>query len=358
MDDAFWANLEAMRRRIEQITSGTNLATVATAMEAAHRFASTVDFDQMSSTLAEGEYAVRHYERLSTNSALVARAIDDMIARSGSLPDLASPVFANLRIEPPTIAFNVAQVPLLSTHINELAQMNHAVSGAMSSIAWGSLPKMDESLGRRLLSLSDSYRDLFAGLPRIGSPLPRFVTELPARDLVVKSTIVSSRTADFEPADAKIDLDDPAYARADVDLMLAELNPDYVTVLDEAFEALAGKSLGRVRHALVSLRELITHVLHDLSPDAELIAWSTDPKHFDKGKPTRAGRYLYICRFVTYGAYGDYLKKSSKMTSAFFELMNVLHNVRPEVGDFQLRLMLTDAIGTLRFLLRTARYRP
>ena len=105
----------------------------------------------------------------------------------------------------------------------------------------------------------------------------------------------------------------------------------------------------------MSLRELITHVLHDLSPDADLIAWSKDPLHLDKGKPTRTGRYLYICRSVTYG---DYLKKSSKMTSAFFELMNVLHDVRPDVGEFQLRLMLTDAIGILRFLLRTSKYRP
>jgi len=46
------------------------------------------------------------------------------------------------------------------------------------------------------------------------------------------------------------------------------------------------------------------------------------------------------------------------LTSAFFEVMNVLHDVRPDIGEFQLRLLLTDAIGILRFLLRTARHRP
>jgi hypothetical protein len=151
-------------------------------------------------------------------------------------------------------------------------------------------------LGRRLVGLSDSYRDIFARLPEVEYAVPDFVMELPARDMIVKSIIISSRATDFEPSEVQIDLDDPAYARSDVDLMLAELNPDYVVVLDEAFEVFSSRSLGRVRHVLVSLRELITHVLHDLSPDNEIRAWSTDPKYFDKDKPTRAARHLYMNR--------------------------------------------------------------
>ena len=95
---------------------------------------------------------------------------------------------------------------------------------------------MDRSLGRRLASLSNSYRDIFAGLPKVEFPLPDFMVELPARDLIVKTTIVSSRTINFKPADATIDLRDPAYARSDVDLMLADLDPDLITMLDEAVE--------------------------------------------------------------------------------------------------------------------------
>jgi len=140
--------------------------------------------------------------------------------------------------------------------------------------------------------------------------------------------------------------------------MLADLNPDYVIILDEAFEAMRGTSIGRVRHVLVSLRELITRVLHDLSPDDEVNTWTKDAKLYHDGKPTRSARYLYICRHITDGAYGDYLRKSSGMTSAFFAVLNELHEVRPDVGDFQLRLMVTDAIGILRVLLRTARHQP
>ena len=360
MDEKFWANLDATRRAMERATASIDVSKFAVSAANVSQFASTIDFDKISSSLVIGDHVFREYERLSTNSALVGETLASVVARSGGvLPEFKSTVLSELRLAVPEVPkFEIPSSVLVGAHALDLIRMNDVLAGALSSTAFDNLASFDVSLGHRLVGLSDSYRDIFTGMAAIKFALPDFVTDLPPRDMILKSTIVSSRAPHFEPAEAKIDLDDPAYARGDVDLMLADLNPDYVTVLDEAFEALAGKSLGRVRHTLVSLRELITHVLHDLSPDADLIAWSKDPKHFDKGKPTRAGRYLYICRFVTYGAYGDYLKKSSKMTSAFFELMNVLHDVRPDVGEFQLRLMLTDAIGILRFLLRTSRYRP
>ncbi len=61
---------------------------------------------------------------------------------------------------------------------------------------------------------------------------------------------------------------------------------------------------------------------------------------------------------MNYGPYGKYLKKSVGASVEFFNTLNSLHDVRPDVCDFQLGLMLTDAIGILRFLLRTARHRP
>jgi hypothetical protein len=139
--------------------------------------------------------------------------------------------------------------------------------------------------------------------------------------------------------------------------MLADLDPDLVTMLDEAMEVVFGTSTGRVRHASVSLRELAMHVLHRLAPDDEVSAWTRDPNHYHEDRPTRLARILYVCRHVNYGPYAKYLKKSMSASVAFFDTLNSLHDVRPDVCDFQLRLMLTDAIGILRFLLRTARHR-
>jgi hypothetical protein len=365
MDDKLWGQINAAARAIERATAGIDMQKLTLAADTAQRLASTFDFGKTSATLAAGEQAFRQYERMSTNAALVGGTIANVLARSSALPDLSSPVFTKLQLSPPAItAFRVSEFRiaenafLLSTRAHELAHLNDAVSGAMSSIAFDNLAAFDRSLGRRIVSLSDSYRDIFADLPNVDFALPDFVTELPARDMIVKSTIVASRANDFEPAEAGIDLDDPAYARSDVDLMLADLNPNYVTMLDEAFDALSGNALGRRRYVLVSLRELLTHVLHHLSPDDGVQAWTDDPKQYHNGKPTRAARYVYICRNVHYGPYGEYLKKSARMTSAFFELLNTLHEARPDVSEFQLRLILTDAIGLLRFLLRTERHRP
>ena len=51
--------------------------------------------------------------------------------------------------------------------------------------------------------------------------------------------------------------------------MLADIDADLVTMLDEAMEVVSSMSTGRVRHASVSLRELATRVLHRLAPDDE-----------------------------------------------------------------------------------------
>ena len=357
MDEKFWANLDATRRAMERATAGIDMTKLAFAVEDATKLAGTIDFEKISSTLALGDIALRQYEKFNANSALVGETLASAIARSSvAIPALNSPALRLAASEIPKFA--IPSSLLAGAHAIELAGMNDAVAGAMSSIDFDNLAAFDRSLGRRLVSLSDSYRDIFAGLAKIDFPLPDFVTELPARDMIVKSTIVSSRTVDFEPADATIDLEDPAYARSDVDLMLADLDADLVTMLDEAMGVVFGTSTGRVRHASVSLRELATHLLHRLAPDDEVHSWTQDPNHYHEDRPTRQARVLYVCRQVNYGPYGKYLKKSVSASVAFFDTLNSLHDVRPEVCDFQLRLMLTDAIGILRFLLRTAKHRP
>lgn len=360
MDEKFWANLDATRRAMERATAGIDMTRLAFAAEDAAKLAGTIDFEKISSTFALGDYALRQYEKFSANSALVGETLACAIARTSiAIPELNSPALSTLRLAASEIpTFAIPSSLLGGAHAVELARMNDAVAGAMSSIDFDNLAAFDRSLGRRLVSLSDSYRAIFAGLPKIDFPLPDFVTELPARDMIVKSTIVSSRTVDFEPADATIDLEDPAYARSDVDLMLADLDADLVAMLDEAMEVVFGTSTGRVRHASVSLRELAMHVLHRLAPDDEVRSWTQDPNHYHEDRPTRQARVLYVCRHVNYGPYGKYLKKSVSASVAFFDTLNSLHDARPDVCDFQLRLMLTDAIGILRFLLRTGKHRP
>lgn len=360
MDENFWTNLDATRRALERAIAGVDINKLTLAAEAAPKLTSTTDFERIASTFALRDSVRPQYERFFTNSVRVTQALASAVARSTSaFPKLAPPLLsAASRLgtaEVPTL--DPANAIFTRTQAVELACINDVVARTLSFTALDDLTAVDRSLGRRLVGLSDSYRDIFAGLPKVDFALPDFVTELPPRDMVVKSTIVSSRAPDFEPADAAIDLDDPAYARSDVDLMLADVDPGFVTMLDEAVEVVFSTSTGRVRHASVSLRELATHVLHRLAPNDEVRRWSQDLNHYHNDRPTRQARVLYVCRHVNYGPYSKYLKKSIGATLAFFETLNGLHDVRPDVCDFQLRLMLIDAIGILRFLLRTAKHR-
>jgi hypothetical protein len=254
MDEKFWANLDATRRAMERATAGIDIKNLTLASEAA-RFATTIDFANLSSTLAVGNYSSRSYERFSANSALVGETLASAMARSTiALPELTSASTSEtVRLAATRIHdFDSSKVMLAGVHALKIARINDAVTGALSSTAFDNLAALERSLSRRLVSLSDSYRDIFTGLTKIDFALPAYVTELPPRDMVVKSTIVSSRAIAFDPKNATIDLDDPAYARSDVDFMLAELDADLVTMLDEAMEVVFSTSTGRVRHASIS----------------------------------------------------------------------------------------------------------
>jgi len=40
------------------------------------------------------------------------------------------------------------------------------------------------------------------------------------------------------------------------------------------------------RHLTVSLRELLTHLIHRLAPDEKVKAWTNNPDHFHDKNPT------------------------------------------------------------------------
>ena len=144
----------------------------------------------------------------------------------------------------------------------EAIRLNSTLVNSFVAPAWASAKVIDPFLERRLSGLSTSYAALFSDLaaaPALLPNIPDFVVKLPPRDMTVKTEIIASRSVEYDPDRSAIDFHDPAYARSDVDLMLVDLDPGYVTILDEAFEMIAGKTIGRVRHALNSLRELSTH---------------------------------------------------------------------------------------------------
>jgi len=78
---------------------------------------------------------------------------------------------------------------------------------------------------------------------------------------------------------------------------LLALHPGLLNIVEGARQALNSSNPDRVRHFTTSLRELFTHVLHELAPDHRVSAWSNSPANYDeKGRLKRRARLRYICR--------------------------------------------------------------
>jgi hypothetical protein len=104
----------------------------------------------------------------------------------------------------------------------------------------------------------------------------------------------------------------------------------------------------KTRHASASLRELMTQVLHILAPDEAVRRWTSDPRHFPNGKPSRESRLLYICQSIANGALSDYILAEIRSVIA---LHNVLqkgtHGIDADFSPLQFRLIFNRIEGTI-----------
>ena len=135
--------------------------------------------------------------------------------------------------------------------------------------------------------------------------------------------------------------------------LLWELNPDLLNLLQGARQALHTDNRDRVRHVLVSLRELIGHVLRQLAPDDDIRAWNTNPDYYyHKDKPTRKARLLYICREIDSGPLSEFVDKEvSSILALIKELSNEVHAIPCRLTDQQLQWLVNRIESLLLSLL-------
>lgn len=86
-------------------------------------------------------------------------------------------------------------------------------------------------------------------------------------------------------------------------------------------EAIARGGTDWQRHALVSFRELVSHVLHQLSPDKEVLRVIA-PEDMHNGRPTRRGRLRYIFREQAGPEIAKFFEADLKAALELFDLLN------------------------------------
>lgn len=122
---------------------------------------------------------------------------------------------------------------------------------------------------------------------------------------------------------------------------LNQLNPSLYRLWRGAWDSLSSSNPDKIRHTLTSARELVTCVIHELSPDEQIHAWSTNPEYYDKGRPTRRARLLFIASHVESDVLRDYLLKEVDACSSLIQVFQVgTHGIAPQFSDSQLKVIL------------------
>lgn len=223
------------------------------------------------------------------------------------------------------------------------------------------------ALRERFIEFTDSYSTLFRSYEEPQTSLlalPPAFTELPTNEFFAGVDVVEvSAGRDVEDEEDEFN-DDRRGVRQEIaaetsdglQALLVDLDPELVRMRDGAIRALASDNPDRVRHFTVSYRELLTHVLHKLSPDEDVRTWSTSPNDYANGRPTRDARLRFITRGINHGPLTDFFKKDIAAMVAVFNLFHGgTHAVTSSHTEAQLLALKTKAELTLLFLLETAR---
>jgi hypothetical protein len=209
------------------------------------------------------------------------------------------------------------------------------------------------------ISFSSSYASLYESLasePQGVLAYAPVVTLLPPLEFYNYNRFLEAISI---PREAKtredtLDVELAKETNDELETILNQLDPSLIKLWRGAKEALNSTNPDAIRHFIISLRELLTHVIHKLSPDDEVKAWSSLPEHYYQNRPTRRARLLYICRGINFGPFKVLMEKDIETHIAFINLFQEgTHAIASPFTTSQLETLLIKAESSIRFLIRT-----
>lgn len=204
---------------------------------------------------------------------------------------------------------------------------------------------LDNSVGLTH-ALGNVFRDYSAEL--IAS-LPPGLTSAPSNNVLLDARLLQTFALEpeLEP-DAALTTD----VTTDTSEILGRIDPRLPQLLAGARLANTSTNPDRVRHVCASLREMYTHCFHTLAPDDDVVAWSTDPRDFKDGSPTREARFRYMCRNLPRASsLLSFMKCDAKAAIEFYQLLNGgLHGLESSIGPAHLEALIIRMEGLVKFI--------
>lgn len=207
-----------------------------------------------------------------------------------------------------------------------------------------------------LLSLGKVEINLLTQLKTIRDLEPLFLDEIPSQLYNTKNSIEFISFVDKEDL-CEDETRTVARYENEVGLIyyLGKLDRELLKMFYGAIEVLESKNPDRIRHFSISIRELLTHVLHILAPDNKVKSWTNCADHFHNGKLTRKARILYICRDIQTHSFDKYVNSKADSLINFIEIFQRgTHSKTTSYTEVELVALRVEAEGFLRFVLEIA----
>lgn len=162
-----------------------------------------------------------------------------------------------------------------------------------------------------------------------------------------------STDIDNDDADEELTKNEIIYENEyNLNSLLPKLNSGLLKMWQGSVEAFNSNNSDKVRHFMVSLRELFTHVMHNLAPDNEITNWTNNGDYFDNGKPTRKARLHYIYRNIANDPFNKFVDRDVEATLSFIGMFQQgTHSIDNPFTEKQLAAIKSKAESTLKFLL-------
>lgn len=187
---------------------------------------------------------------------------------------------------------------------------------------------------------------------------PPFVSGLPPVEILTCSDLID--TISREDPEERVENTDALEneirddIESSLDELLVHVNPEIKKLWLGAKSALSSTNPDKKRHVVVSLREMLTHVLHGIAPDSEVKKWTSDPSYFHDERPTREARLLFVCRDINSGPFKEFVNKDVESHIKFIRLFQRgTHELNIDFTEQQLRTLFIRSEALARFLLIT-----
>jgi len=225
--------------------------------------------------------------------------------------------------------------------------------------SWAVKIQIEEPL-LSLVKMMSSYRDMWTALerePRASLCVTPNLLKLSGMEMYLATRHFEViRNKDVSPDDSDISKEVQHGLDSLAELVI-EVDSRFLKLLSGAREAVHSRNPDRIRHAIVSYRELFTQLLHKLAPDGEFQRWNKDPANLDeKGRPTRKGRMRYLCRDINCGEFKAYVEADINVTNTFLAIYSrITHEPECSFSEQQVKAAICKMENLLIYILSISR---